>query len=109
LLLAITRQKTVNLRRYRGAKKRGAGVAPVELRDVPADEPPPEFAAIFEDLVRQLFERLPGDDFRQLARLRLEGWTNLEIADELGVTVRTVERKLSLIRDLWGRCFQDEC
>jgi DNA-directed RNA polymerase specialized sigma24 family protein len=109
LLLAITRQKTVNLRRYHGAKKRGAGVSPLELMDVAADDPAPEFATMFEDLVCRLFERLPSDDFRSLARLRLEGWTNLEIADELGVTIRTVERKLGLIRDLWERWFKDEC
>jgi DNA-directed RNA polymerase specialized sigma24 family protein len=36
-----------------------------------------------------------------LATLKLEGYTNDEIADTLGVVTRTIERKLNLIRQLW--------
>ena len=36
-----------------------------------------------------------------IARLRLEDWSSAEIAAELKITRRTVDRKLSLIRALW--------
>ena len=41
---------------------------------------------------------LPDDALRRVARLRLEGHTVPEIAARDGVTARTVERKLALIR-----------
>jgi DNA-directed RNA polymerase specialized sigma24 family protein len=41
------------------------------------------------------------DDLRQVARLRLEEYTNGEIAGRLGCSERTVERKLVLIRGFW--------
>jgi DNA-directed RNA polymerase specialized sigma24 family protein len=107
LLLAITRQKAISLRRYHRAKKRSAEAGRVGLEELAADEPSPEFAAVFEDSVRSLFDQLESDGLCQIARLRLEGWTNLEIADQLGVAVRTVERKLRLIHEIWSRCFEN--
>jgi DNA-directed RNA polymerase specialized sigma24 family protein len=106
LLFAITQQKAVSLLRYHRAKKRSAGAGQVGLDELPADEPSPEFAALFEDLVRGLFDRLESVELCRIARLRLEGWTNLEIADQLGVAVRTVERKLRLIEKIWSRGFE---
>ena len=32
----------------------------------------------------------------------MEGYTNDEIAEKLGTTTRTVERKLQRIRELWS-------
>jgi DNA-directed RNA polymerase specialized sigma24 family protein len=34
--------------------------------------------------------------------MRLEGWTNEEIANKLGITRRSVERKLQRIRLIWS-------
>ena len=33
---------------------------------------------------------------------KLDGWTNTEIAERLDISVRTVQRKLDLIRDRWN-------
>ena len=41
---------------------------------------------------------------RRVALLKLEGYTNPEIATELGITARTVERKLDRIRARWTNC-----
>ena len=38
----------------------------------------------------------------EVARLRLEGFANQEIAHELGCTVRTVQRKLRILERLWN-------
>jgi RNA polymerase sigma factor (sigma-70 family) len=107
LLFAITQRKVISLHRYDQALKRSPKTSRVDLDDLPGDDPPPEFEAVFEDLIRDLFARLPNDDFRRLARLRLEGWTNLEIADRLDISVRTVGRKLELIEAIWDRCSSD--
>jgi len=104
LLFAITQRKIISLRRYDQALKRSPKARRVDLDDLPASDPPPEFEAVFEDLIRDLFGRLPNEGFRRLARLRLEGWTNLEIADQLDISVRSVGRKLQLIEAIWNRC-----
>src|SRR5262245_38441551 len=108
LLFAITQRKIINLRRYNEAGRRRPRGWRADVETVPADDPPPEFAALVEDLIRDLFGRLPTEELRRLARLRLEGWSNLEIADQLEVSVRTVERKLQLIQAIWIRCSKDE-
>src|SRR5262249_35803221 len=52
------------------------------------------------------YERRLGalsEDLRQIALWKLEGYTNVEIAAQLGCTVRTVERKIALRADLRAR------
>ena len=61
----------------------------------PAPSPSPEFAALVADESRRLFEALSDDSLRQVVRLRLEGYTNEEIAAALDCGLRTVERKLA--------------
>jgi RNA polymerase sigma factor (sigma-70 family) len=107
LLFVITQRKAASAQRHHLAKKRHAAVWQVALEDLPGREPTPESVAQFEELVRELFQYLPSDEIRRVARLRLSGWTNLEIADELGIAVSTVERKLRLIRKLWSRRLED--
>ena len=46
---------------------------------------------------------LPEDSLRLVARRKLEGYTNAEVAAELGCVEATVERKLQRIRGLWAR------
>jgi hypothetical protein len=43
------------------------------------------------------------DDLRKIALWKLGGYTNAEIAalPDMGCTVRTVQRKLRLIREVW--------
>jgi DNA-directed RNA polymerase specialized sigma24 family protein len=60
-------------------------------------EPPPEFAAAVADLL----ECLPSDELRRIALARMEGCTNVEVAQRLGRSLSTIERKLQLIRVLW--------
>jgi len=49
-----------------------------------------------------LFELLESDHLRELAMLRLEGYTTAEIAEKLGCTRRTVQRRLKLIEKIWN-------
>ncbi len=48
----------------------------------------------FENQIDELLESIPDDRTRQVARLRIYGFTVNEIADELNVSVRTVFREL---------------
>ena len=49
----------------------------------------------------RLLKQLPGSDLVELAVLKMEAYTNDEIAQKWGKAVRTVERKLRLIRKIW--------
>jgi DNA-directed RNA polymerase specialized sigma24 family protein len=55
------------------------------------------------DECRRLLEALGDETLRQIALLRMEGYNDSEIAARLGCGVRTVGRKLELIRKIWVR------
>jgi RNA polymerase sigma factor (sigma-70 family) len=115
LLLTITRQKVVDHIRRETAAKRGGGKVIREsdvhgdaddsiftLDAIVADDPTPEFVAILEEETQQLMGLLRDDLLRQVARARIEGYTVPEIAQMLGISTRSIERKLQLIRKTWA-------
>ena len=51
---------------------------------------------------QRLMMCLPDDTARQVARLRTEGYSAAEVAAELGLSLRTVERRLRAIREAWA-------
>jgi DNA-directed RNA polymerase specialized sigma24 family protein len=114
LLVTIAAGKAHNQRRDEGRQKRGggrvvgegalAGYDPVGddfMAQVVGDEPTPEFAAMMTDEYRRLFGSLPDESLRVVALLKLEGHSNEEIARSLDCGLRTVERKLEVIRKRW--------
>ncbi|QDS99441.1 ECF-type sigma factor [Adhaeretor mobilis] len=114
LLAKITSRKAINQRRHELRQKRGGGrvrgesvflnaedASMLGLAEVMADDLTPAYLATLEEERLRLFDALPDDVLRSVARKKLEGFQNAEIADELGVTERTVERKLNRIRNLW--------
>ena len=64
-------------------------------------EPSPAEAAQFAEECARLLDQLGDPKLRQVALLKLEGYTDQEIADQLGCVVRTVERKVQAIRAIW--------
>lgn len=65
--------------------------------------PTPAEAAALAEEAEQRLAQLP-EDLRAIALYKLEGHTNAQIAGlpDMGCSVRTVERKLQLIREAWG-------
>src|SRR5262245_49834606 len=116
LLLKITARKAADLIRHDRRQKRGGGevrgesaLAPgpddsavAGLDQVASTEPTPEFAAQVADECRRLLDLLDSPELKTIAVRKMEGHTNAEIAAELACVVGTVERKLRLIRTLWG-------
>jgi DNA-directed RNA polymerase specialized sigma24 family protein len=116
LLVLLTARKAVDLAQHERRQKRGGGAVIDEaalpypsdsstqgaaLEQFPAPEPTPAFAAQVADECRRLLERLDSPDLRQVALLKVEGYSNEEIADRLDCGLRTVERRLRLIRTTW--------
>jgi DNA-directed RNA polymerase specialized sigma24 family protein len=115
LLIAITERKAINQRRRALTKKRGGGVVHVsgipnaaesqgepDLNALASPVPTPETIAQLSEETRRLFQQLDDDVLRTVARMKLDGYTNAEIADRLNVVERTIERKLNRIRSCWS-------
>jgi DNA-directed RNA polymerase specialized sigma24 family protein len=119
LLVVITVRKALDQARRRRSKKRGAGrlVGEAGLAGPDATEPGgsldlfagrdpnPALAALVAEEYCKLRDALGDDSLRRVLDLRLEGYIREEIAAEIGCTVRTVTRKLDVIRSLW--CDED--
>lgn len=115
LLVTITVRKAARQQRLAGRKKRGGGKvrgesvfvdkhhddAKAGIGDVLGDTPTPEMAALAAEECERLMNLLSDDSLRQVAQLKLEGFTNEEIAEKLQCAPRTIERKLNKIREDW--------
>ena len=121
LLVAISGMKAVDQIRRQTAQKRGGGnvrgesiVADAGHADFGAgfdrfldSEPTPEFLNVMTEQQEKLFEMLSDDSQREVARLRFEGYANQEISEKLGIALRSVERKLKVIRETWSEMLEE--
>jgi RNA polymerase sigma factor (sigma-70 family) len=73
-----------------------------------SQKPSPDIAAIMADQTQQLLASLPDETAQRIAALKIEGFTQQEIADKLDIATRTVERRLKQIRELWQKILGDE-
>jgi RNA polymerase sigma factor (sigma-70 family) len=110
LLVVITVRKAIALAGREHRPRRGGGQVRLlsELESVEAErllgsEPTPELAAQAAEQCRHLLGLLSDESLHHVALRKLEGYTNAEIAAELGCVEATVERKLQRIRAVWSR------
>ena len=117
LLIALTKQKSADIKRHESRQKRGGGNVRHEsevawdtsvgftLDTLCGDVPTPEFMAALKEEHSKLMDLLQDEVLRQIATWTLEGYAPEEIAEQLSVSVRTVQRKLRLIREIWSQQF----
>lgn len=112
VLVVITARKAASYLRREGAAKRGGGEVRGEsgfgsaavageqagIDGIIAQEPTPAFACEFVDQYQRLLGALDDPTLREIAVLKMEGFTVAEIAGRLGTAQRTVERRLNMIR-----------
>ena len=110
LLVVITARKVgAQVQRRRRRKRGGDRVfGPADLGEgldgldrIIGPEPTPEFAAMVADECRRRLAGLTDERQRQIALLKMEGYTHEEIAQRLGCGLRSVVRKVDLIRKTW--------
>jgi RNA polymerase sigma factor (sigma-70 family) len=118
LLFAITVHKARDLHDYLHAARRGSGKVRGESAfAIPAGiegpargiegaaldpEPTPAAAVQLLDDYQHLLDLLQEPKLQAVARLKMAGHTNQEIADRLGCKLRSVERRLETIRRTWA-------
>jgi DNA-directed RNA polymerase specialized sigma24 family protein len=116
LLVTITARKAYQLALSHRRQKRGGdavldeaalagpadpGSGEAGLDQLLSREPTPEFAAQAAEDYQRLLADLPHEELRAVARWKMEGYSNEEIAAKLGCAPRSVERKLHVIRAVW--------
>jgi RNA polymerase sigma factor (sigma-70 family) len=103
LLVTITARKAINEIKRQRTKKRdhAAEVAFADVNLFVGTDPSPEFAVQIAEEIEKLVRALGDETLRTIVGLKLEGYTNDEIASKLDVSTRTVVRKLHRIRQEW--------
>ena len=122
LLICIAARKAQACIRHELREKRGsgkvagesifinkgtAGSEPTGIQGIAGQAPTPEATTQFSEQFEYLLNLLSDDRQRTVAILRLEGYSVAEIAARSGCAVRTVERKLNLIRRTWTEAAQE--
>jgi DNA-directed RNA polymerase specialized sigma24 family protein len=117
LLITLTKRKVFDLHQRENRQKRGGGKVVCAsalddqgnssgeefavLAEIATSEPTPEFAAQIADEFGRLLTLLKEEKLRQIALLKMEGYSHAEIGARLGCAEKTVENKVRLIRMRW--------
>lgn len=116
ILLQLIHHKVVDEVRRETAAKRGngrvqrvseapaggRGTARFSFEQLIDPRPSPEYLVVMSEQLQFLMGRLRDDRTRRIAALRIEGHTIAEIARQMDVTTKTIDRKLRLIRAAWS-------
>jgi DNA-directed RNA polymerase specialized sigma24 family protein len=119
LLATITIRKVIDKQRLLNQQKRGSGMVRGDsalqrqaedncgsgFDRLSGDNPTPEVLAMAVEEYQRLMGRLDDDRLREIAQDKLDGYQNEEIAERLGLTCRSIERKLQRIRQVWAEEF----
>ncbi len=116
LLITLTSRKVNAHLRHETRQKRGGGAVRgesvfVDPRDVDRgggiggvtdDDTGPDLKAELAEACDALLTKLPDEQLRQIAVMRMDGFLVDEIASRLGISKRATERRLQLIRKTWS-------
>lgn len=106
ILVTLTVRMAIDQVRCEERKKRG-GATGETLSDADPDQlasrqARPEFIVQVAEECQRLLGALDDEELKLIAVWKTEGYTNEEIASELGCVLRTVERKVRAIRRQWS-------
>jgi len=112
MLVMIAARKAINRARYLDRDKRGGdrvkGNSGLNGRRfdqlakyVESSDDPAKYVEL-EMTCGELLAALPDDKFRQIALMRLAGFSNREIGLKFECSTRTIDRKLAIIREVWN-------
>ena len=112
LLLTITLRKIADKQNYdrrgkRDVEKQQLNSSPdadqnAEVNLFVSREPNPEIAAECAEQISRLLESLENEDLKKVAIMKMEGYTNIEVANDIQCSLTSIERKLRTIRSIWS-------
>lgn len=71
------------------------------LDSITTNELSPEDSYFALEECKRLLSILPNENLKRLAVLKVDGYTNEEVAEIMNCTRRSVQRRLKLIREIW--------
>ena len=122
LLITLTGRKVHAHLRHQTRKKRGGGEVRGEsifltaggdptsngIGGVPGMSQSADIQAELSEACDLLLEQLGDEQLQQIAVMRMDGYLVDEIAEQLTISKRAVERRLQLIRKIWGESNVEE-
>jgi DNA-directed RNA polymerase specialized sigma24 family protein len=108
LLVLMTARKANDHAKNSRAQKRSNGQnnpdvalqAISELRDTQLE---PSIEVMMEDQCQSMLKALGDPALETVVLLKLEGYSNVEIAEKMNYSRRTIQRMLELVKDIWGQ------
>jgi RNA polymerase sigma factor (sigma-70 family) len=117
ILLMLVDRRVADQYRREGAAKRGGGKVAREgdlddidfaqIRELADQGPSPEYVAEFNEHLSRAILRLDEGKTREVAVLRMEGYSNVEISKKLKISLSSVGRKMRVIQEVWKSEFSD--
>jgi DNA-directed RNA polymerase specialized sigma24 family protein len=112
LLVLMTVRKINDHSKFRRALKRNRGpqqkTLSTELMNERADDQPdPAEEAMMADQCRAMLEQLNDPLLESIVLLKLDGYTNDDIAEQLQYSRRTIQRMLNMVKEAWS-CYLEE-
>lgn len=105
MVAVIVINKAYNRVRDEKRLRRGGGRkrAPSRVLDsLISPKPDAGTALIMREECQRMLAKLESPDLEMVALLKVEGYTDEQVADRLGCSRRTVQRRLNIIRRLWS-------
>ena len=111
VLATITLSKARDRFKAETSKKRGGhsvvGSGGADINDIPDGELGPEADTLMADQCRHLLDLLHSDRLENVVLLKLDGYTNQEIAARMGLTRWSIGRMLNCVRKIWETQLED--
>jgi DNA-directed RNA polymerase specialized sigma24 family protein len=102
----VTRERRLKRGGGRVITESGLGDASQEqsgmLSSVPGDTLAPDVKIMIAERCTEMLEALEDEQLQAIALLKTSGCTHQEVADRLGISLRSVERRIAEIRDCWS-------
>jgi len=98
---ARSRVRSANAARRGGGKIISGDAGQHGMDQFTAGTPSPDQIVMLDEQCEQLLAALNDNTLRQVATLKLQGYSNEEIATQQNCAARTVRRRLNLIREIW--------
>lgn len=106
--IAYRKSKTLIRHEHRGKRDLRRRHDPESIDAVGSSTERPDVIVLCAEFVSHFLVHLQDDTFRAIALARMEGRTNAEIAEHVGYSVPTIERKLRLIRQMGETLYEEE-
>ena len=106
LLAVIAVNKARKRADHENRLKRGGGHAQLTDGDavlnlLSSSDPPPDLLLSMQEECEKKLQSLQQEELKLVVMLKIEGYTNDEVAKSMGCMRRSIQRRLALIREIW--------